>query len=1017
MNKTVNSSLLENQSGLNKSQEIIDLTSDRKVTIDKINGILAQKNLLSTAADMVGKSASIASVILAGDAIKADGTGLGWDAPVAPYLNALLSNAIGLAVGGFSGAAVTVATGGNLVVGGIAGGAAGVASATLVSEAFKASSLNSWIGDVTFRELGNGLVDIGRDIDNLAKEISDQLHNSLDALGKELSHGAEQLATGLADSANELGQAIAETASEVLNDIKKAIEETKSQIENAVKAITDTVTDIFEGVKDLAKDLFDNSGIKELADEYLPDLIKDWLGLNREGQHYFYDPLVLDLDGDGIETIAHNKTNGAFFDNDADGLKVATGWVKSDDGLLVFDRNGDGIINDGTEVFGDNTQLENGEKALHGFEALADLDSNKDAKVDANDELFNQLKIWRDLNHDGISQENELFNLKDLGIKSLNLEYQDTNKTLNGNNLLTQIGSYEKEDGSIHKMGDVNFSFDSLYRDFSSKISVSEAVKLLPNIKGSGRLRDLHEAMEQSEVLKNLVKTFVELNTIQDQKELLPQLLKAWAKTDPNYKEYEDEALMSSVNYNKQGVGIAGSGTSTVSFYMVDEKVRNDFNYAKTKVGVIDSFLGTKTEKLFYVREADIIQMTNVINKMYDDISSSIFNILYEFSDAYNQVMDHLELTFDIDANDNLVVGLDFNKVNEYLIQRIKDSPLDAFIEITKVKNVVEEKYSNLVKVNFGKTLSLYYETMENLSNSDLVEVKSFIGNGFDLNQFYRGTQGDDELIGKNTSDTLLGGTGNDKLYGKEGTDTLIGGTGNDYLEGGYHGDTYIFAKGHGHDVIYDYSAGTGGADSIQFTDVKLEEAKFRKEGNNFIIYSGEEGDSVTIKDFFSSSYYEIENFVFVDKTFKSTELNSLDLQYSGTVNNDSLNGNSSSNIFYGSAGNDIYTSGKGADTIIYDLLDASVELNDGGNGVDTWNDFNISEGDHIDISKLLVDWDQTSEISDFIRIEKTGMDIKLNIDRDGHADNYSETQLMVLKNQPNINELDDLLKNNTIIY
>ena len=457
MSKKVNTSSIETQAGISKAKEIVDLTSDSKLTMDKINGILAQKNLLSTTADMVGKSASIASVVLAGDAIKADGTGLGWDAPVAPYLNALLSNAIGLAVGGFSGAAVTVATGGNLVVGGIAGGAAGVASATLVSEAFKASFVNSFIGDVTFRELGNGLVDIGRDIDNLAKEISDQLHNSLDTLGKELSHGAEQLATGLADSANELGQAIAETASEVLNDIKTAIEETKSQIENAVKAITDTITDIFEGVKDLAKDLFDNSGIKELADEYLPDLIKDWLGLNREGQHYFYDPLVLDLDGDGIETIAHNKSNGAFFDNDSDGLKVATGWVKSDDGLLVFDRNGDGVINDGTEVFGDNTQLENGEKALHGFEALADLDSNKDGKIDKNDKLFDHLKIWRDLNHDGISQEGELFNLKDLEIKSLNLAYQDTNQTLNGNNLLTQIGSYEKEDGSIHKMGDVNF--------------------------------------------------------------------------------------------------------------------------------------------------------------------------------------------------------------------------------------------------------------------------------------------------------------------------------------------------------------------------------------------------------------------------------------------------------------------------------------------------------------------------------------------------------------------------------
>ena len=93
------------------------------------------------------------------------------------------------------------------------------------------------------------------------------------------------------------------------------------------------------------------------------------------------------------------------------------------------------------------------------------------------------------------------------------------------------------------------------------------------------------------------------------------------------------------------------------------------------------------------------------------------------------------------------------------------------------------------------------------------------------------------------------------------------------------------------------------------------------------------------------------------------------------------------------------------------------MELNDGGHGLDTWSDFNLDEGDQINISKLLVDWDQSSKISDFIRIEKMGMDIKLNIDRDGRSNNYSETQLMILKNQSTISELDDLLKNYAIVY
>ncbi|MFW6713767.1 calcium-binding protein, partial [Acinetobacter pittii] len=67
--------------------------------------------------------------------------------------------------------------------------------------------------------------------------------------------------------------------------------------------------------------------------------------------------------------------------------------------------------------------------------------------------------------------------------------------------------------------------------------------------------------------------------------------------------------------------------------------------------------------------------------------------------------------------------------------------------------------------------------------------------------------------------DVLDGGSGNDKLYGGAGLDILIGGTGNDNLEGGYHGDTYIFSKGHGQDIITDYSGGYTGDDIIKFTD------------------------------------------------------------------------------------------------------------------------------------------------------------------------------------------------------
>uniref|UniRef100_UPI00224A4E36 calcium-binding protein n=1 Tax=Acinetobacter bereziniae TaxID=106648 RepID=UPI00224A4E36 len=563
--------------------------------------------------------------------------------------------------------------------------------------------------------------------------------------------------------------------------------------------------------------LFDPNNISKWVDDVTPDFIKDWFGLNREGQHYYYDPLILDLDGDGIETVAHNKLNGALFDNDADGLKTATGWVSPHDGLLVLDRNGDGIINDGTEVFGDNTSLKNGEKAKHGFDALVDLDTDKNGKIDANDEDFNKLKIWRDLNQDGKSQESELFSLTDLGIKSLNVNYKDTNTTLAGNNILTQVGSYEKTDGTPHTMGDVNFSFDSIYSEFTNKIEVNKEIKDLPDLKGYGRVRDLHEAMVQSSNLEQLVRQYESAQTTEAQRELLPALLKAWAKTDPSYHEYTEGLWESMVSSNGQGVGIAGGNRGpTVSFDKVDPAIQSAFNAAKSKVGVIDSFMGTKTEKLFYIREDDIIKTTKAINNIYDDITFSIYKGLYGQTAIYQNYADQIEKEWILKDNGDIGYIQNFKNVETLFETKFSSDTKNTFIELIEFTDHISNVYSDISKKGFDGLQSLIFENYEKFDDSTLVEINSFLAkystafvyltgtsgidvlNGTSKSEILLGGAGDDTLNGGDGVDTLLGGSGNDQLYGGSGTDTLIGGTGNDYLDGGYQGDTYIFSKGHG---------------------------------------------------------------------------------------------------------------------------------------------------------------------------------------------------------------------------
>jgi hypothetical protein len=134
---------------------------------------------------------------------------------------------------------------------------------------------------------------------------------------------------------------------------------------------------------------------------------KNWVAPRR-------DPLVLDLDGDGIETLGITSTTQVLFDYDGDGVKTGTGWIKGDDGFVVLDRNGNGTIDNGGELFGDQT-LVNGVKAVDGFAALSAEDSNKNSKFDAGDTNFTKVRIWQDTNSDGISQAGELHTLNELG--------------------------------------------------------------------------------------------------------------------------------------------------------------------------------------------------------------------------------------------------------------------------------------------------------------------------------------------------------------------------------------------------------------------------------------------------------------------------------------------------------------------------------------------------------------------------------------------------------------------------
>ena len=223
------------------------------------------------------------------------------------------------------------------------------------------------------------------------------------------------------------------------------------------------------------------------------------------------DPLVLDLDGDGIETVGIDPLAPILFDHDADGVKTGTGWIQSDDGLLVLDRNGNGTIDGGAELFGDNTRTGVNQSGLtyaaNGYIALQGQDSNADDQINSQDTSYTQLRVWRDLNQDGISQAGELQTLGQAGIASIGVAGTATNVNLaamkNGcavGNTQIASGSFTRTNGTTGQSGTAELTGSYLlagnnfYRAFNDNPVLPTAAQNLPQMPGSGWVRDMREA-------------------------------------------------------------------------------------------------------------------------------------------------------------------------------------------------------------------------------------------------------------------------------------------------------------------------------------------------------------------------------------------------------------------------------------------------------------------------------------------------------------------------------------------
>jgi Ca2+-binding RTX toxin-like protein len=166
-------------------------------------------------------------------------------------------------------------------------------------------------------------------------------------------------------------------------------------------------------------------------------------------------PIILDLDGDGIEMRSIKKSK-ASFDMNGDGIADDTGWTGTGDGFLVIDRNNDGKITHASEL---SFAAEN-KDAKSDLEALASLDNNGDRVIDAKDVRFGELKVWVDANGNGVTDAGELKTLAEVGITSISLAGRNLEGTAKvGKNVLISTSTFTRSDGTTGTVGNAALAY------------------------------------------------------------------------------------------------------------------------------------------------------------------------------------------------------------------------------------------------------------------------------------------------------------------------------------------------------------------------------------------------------------------------------------------------------------------------------------------------------------------------------------------------------------------------------
>jgi len=665
------------------------------------------------------------------------------------------------------------------------------------------------------------------------------------------------------------------------------------------------------------------------------------------------DPLVLDLDDDGVET--RGIFRGVYFDHDNDGINTITGWVAPDDGLLVLDRNGNGKIDSGAELFGDHTPLAAGGMARDGFQALAGQDDNGDGVVNQHDGNWHRLRVWRDLNQDGVSQEHELYALPQLDIASLTVTATSHRQTLRNGNLISDLGQYARTDGSIGSMADIHLRETPFFRQFRQHLDDDEGTGHLPDAPGSGRVRDLRAACIQSPALRAALIRYCAAASEPEQRALLPQLLATWAATAGMNSSLQQRAgtryRVQWQSLGTQSLGDDAASTALLTGWEQTMQVLDAFNgqhFFAIRNGVAVASDGVTVNEGSAGQPGTIgialsPRQHHALQQAYDSLQESVYAILL-LQTQFKPLFDLTQAGFRQGT-----MQIDFGALQHHFEQLIAANRLAGLAELMEFFRYATTA-SGEPQWRADLMLARHLHQLDGSAEGEQLLAEQRHSSLFSNNQYNTivpGTGGDDMTFGYARNDLLRGGAGDDHLFGDDGNDLLDGGSGDDQMNGGDGNDIYLLRRHAGHDLIDNraswhhsdplYTPKQRGHDIVMFDDVASGAAiTLRNRGGDLLLEYGAQ-DSVAIRHGLTHRHHEVGTFHFSDDVMMTTaelvaaygiEPVQLDdkhdflqlSRYNDTLfagaGDDTVDGARGNDALYGEHGDDLLTGGSGNDIL-----------------------------------------------------------------------------------------------------